>query len=47
MYALNPNKSPGLDGIPLHFVKVAADVIAVPFSMLCNLSFSREFFRNV
>ena len=45
-YALIPNKSPGLDGFSSYFVKIAADVIAVPLSTLCNLSFSKEIFSE-
>lgn len=40
IHTLNSNKSPGLDGIPAYFIKMAADVIAVPLSILCNFSFS-------
>ena len=44
IYALNPNKSLYFDGIPSYSVRIAADVIAVPLSMLCNLSFSKGIF---
>jgi len=42
--SLNTNKSPGLDGITAYFVKIAADVITIPFSTLCNFSFSLGIF---
>ena len=44
--SLNLNKSPGLDGITAYFIKLASDIIAVPLSILCNLSFSEGVFPN-
>ena len=44
IHALNLNISPGLNGIPLYFARIAADVIAVPLLMPCNLSFSKRIF---
>ena len=39
IFAVISYKSPGLDGMPSYFVRIAAEVIAVPLSMLCSLSF--------
>ena len=44
--SLNLNKSPGLHGITAFFIKLASDIIAVPLSILCNLSFSEGVFPN-
>ena len=44
--SLDLNKSPGLDGISAYFIKLASDIIAVPLSILCNLSFSEGVFPN-
>ena len=44
--SLNLNKSSGLDGITAYFIKLASDIIAVPLSILCNLSFSEGVFPN-
>ena len=44
--SLNLNKSSGLDGISAYFIKLASDIIAVPLSILCNLSFSEGVFPN-
>ena len=44
--SLNLNKSPGLDGITAYFIKLASDIVAVPLSILCNLSFSEGVFPN-
>ena len=44
--SLNLNKSPGLDGISAYFIKLASKIIAVPLSILCNLSFSEGIFPN-
>ena len=44
--SLNLNKSPGLDGIFAYFTELASDIIAVPLSILCNLSFSEDVFPN-
>ena len=40
------NKSPGLNGISAYFIKLASDSIAVPLTILCNLSFSEGVFPN-
>ena len=44
--SLNLKKSPGLDGISAYFITLASDIIAVPLSILCNLSFSEGVFPN-
>ena len=44
--SLNLNKSPGLDGISAYFIRLVSDIIAVPLSSLCNLSFSEGVFSN-
>ena len=43
---MNLNKSLWLDGISAYFIKLASDIIAVPLSILCNLSFFEGVFPN-
>ena len=44
--SLNINKSPGLDGISACFSRLVSNIIAIPLSILCNLSFSECVFPN-
>ena len=45
--SLNLSKSPGLDGISAYFVRLSSDIIAIPLSILCNLSFFEGFPNSV
>ena len=42
LYALNPNKAVGLDGIPSRFLRDAAPVIVEPISHIINISILTE-----
>ena len=44
---MNPNKSLKLKGISAYFIKIAANVIAVPVLVFCNFSFLFGIFQNV
>ena len=42
-----PNKSPGHASIPLKFLKIVADIIAVPLCRIINLSFTKGVFPEL
>ena len=42
-----PNKSTGHASIPLRFLKIVADIIAIPFCRILNLSFSQGIFPEL